>query len=351
VALAPLDSAAVAAVDSTGQAADILGLPDHLLDALWRVEAAGLRPFDTPGGLVIAGMGGSGVGGALAQAALAPRLTRPVATARDATLPAWVGPDTLVLCSSYSGQTEETLEAYAAAGAAGAPRVVSASGGELPARARRDKVTVVPLPGGFQPRAAVGYSFVVALELAALAGAAPSVRGEVEQAAGLARELAVEWGPDGPEDGEAKALARRLHDTVPVIAGPGLAAAAAYRWKCQLNENAKLPAFAAELPEAGHNEIVGWSEASDLARFAAVFLEDPGDGERMQARIELTAEIVGAQAAVVERVTPRGETALQRLVSHVLLGDLVSLYLAVLRGADPFGVEPIDRLKAGLAAR
>ena len=177
---APLDSAAVAAVDSSAQVADILGLPDHLLDALWRVEAANLRPVDTPGGLVIVGMGGSGVGGALARAALRPQLTRPLELARDESLPAWAGPETLVLCSSYSGNTEETLAAYEAAGAAGAPRVVSASGGELAARARRDGVPVVPLPGGFQPRAAVGYAFVVALELAALAGAAPSARAEVE---------------------------------------------------------------------------------------------------------------------------------------------------------------------------
>jgi glucose/mannose-6-phosphate isomerase len=351
VASAPLDSAAVAAVDSSAQAADILGLPDHLLDALWRVEAAGLRPFDTPGGLVIAGMGGSGVGGALARAALRPRLSRPIELVRDDTLPAWTGPATLVLCASYSGDTEETLAAYDAAGAAGAQRVISTSGGELAARARRDGVPVVPLPGGFQPRAAVGYAFVVALELAALAGAAPSARGDVERAAELARELAAEWGPDGAEDGEAKAMARRLEGTVPVIAGPGLAAAAAYRWKCQFNENAKLPAFAAELPEAGHNEIVGWAEASSFAPFSAVFLEDPGAGERAAARVALTAEIVADQARAVEHVVPRGETRVERLVSLVLLGDLVSLYTAVLRGADPIDIEPIDRLKAGLAAR
>jgi glucose/mannose-6-phosphate isomerase len=351
VAPAPLDSAAVAAVDSSGQTADIVGLPDHLLDALWRVEAAGLRPFDTPGGLVIAGMGGSGIGGRLAQAALWPALARPLALARDEVLPAWTGPETLVLCSSYSGGTEETLAAYEAAGTAGAPRVVSASGGELAARARRDGVPVVPLPGGFQPRAAVGYAFVVALELAALAGAAPSARADVERAAELTRGLAAEWGPDGPEDGEAKALARRLHGSVPVIAGAGLAAAAAYRWKCQFNENAKLPAFAAELPEAGHNEIVGWAEASSFGAFAAVFLEDPGAGERAAARVGLTAQIVAAEARTVERVAPRGETRVERLVSLVLLGDLVSLYGAVLRGADPLAVEPIDRLKAGLAAR
>src|SRR5215218_4741527 len=180
-----LDRAAVAAVDSTGQAADILGLGDHLVDALWRVEAASLRPAPEPRPLVIVGMGGSGVGGALARAVLRPHLRRPLELARDETLPAWVGADTAVLCSSYSGDTEETLAAYEAAGAAGAERVVSASGGELPARARRDGVPVIPLPGGFQPRAAVGYSFVVALEVAALCGVAPSLRSEIEAAATL----------------------------------------------------------------------------------------------------------------------------------------------------------------------
>jgi glucose/mannose-6-phosphate isomerase len=349
--MAALDSAAVAAVDSTGQAADVLGLPDHLEDALWRVEAATLQPAGTAGGLVLAGMGGSGVGGALARAALWPRLERPLELARGADLPAWTGPQTLVLCSSYSGNTEETLAAYDAAGAAGAPRVVCASAGELPARARRDNVPVIPLPGGFQPRAAVGYAFVVALEVAAVAGCAPSLRADVEAAVPFARALAAEWGPDGDEDGDAKRIARALHETVPVIAGPGIGAAAAYRWKCQFNENAKVPAFAAELPEAGHNEIVGWEDAASFAPFSAIFLEDPDAGERMTARIALTAEIVGGEAAVVERVTPRGETRVQRLVSHVLLGDLVSLYTAVLRGADPIGIAPIDALKAGLAAR
>ena len=225
-------------------------------------------------------MGGSGVGGALARAALRPQLARPLELARDETLPAWTGPETLVLCSSYSGNTEETLAAYEAAGAAGAPRVVSASGGELarprPPRRRAGR----PAPGRL-PAARGGRLLVRGRARAgALAGAAPSARAEVERAAELARELAAEWGPDGAEDGEAKALARRLHETVPVIAGPGLAAAAAYRWKCQFNENAKVPAFAAELPEAGHNEIVGWAEASSFAPFSAVFLEDPGAGER-----------------------------------------------------------------------
>jgi len=348
---APLDRGAVAAVDTTGQVGDILDLAAHMRDALWRFEAAALAPVEAPAGLIVAGMGGSGIGAALARAALWPRLRRPFTVANEPGVPPWAGRGHAVLCASYSGDTEETLAAYAAAGDRGAARVVATSGGRLAAEARRDGVPVIPLPGGFQPRAAVGYGLVVALEVAASAGLADSARADVEAAAALAEELAAEWGPDGPEDGEAKALARRLHGTVPVVAGAGMAAVVAYRWKCQFNENAKLPAFSAAIPEAGHNEIVGWADARRFGPFAAVFLEDPDAGERAALRIALTADIVSAEAAAVERVSPRGATRLERLAALVLLGDLVSLYAAVLRGADPLAIEPIDRLKASLAAR
>jgi glucose/mannose-6-phosphate isomerase len=341
-----LDRAAVAAVDSTNQVDEVLDLADHLNDALWRVESASIAPIDARG-MVVAGMGGSAVGGRLALGAIGSRLRRPLAIADDYTLPGWVGPETLVLCSSYSGTTEETLAAYDDAAERRAPRLVATTGGPLAERARRDGVPVIPLPGGFQPRAAVCYSLVAALEAAALCGAAPSLREEVEAAAELAERLAPEWGPDGPEEGEAKRLARRLQGTVPVIAGAELAAAAAYRWKCQINENAGLPAFASVLPELDHNEVVGWPAAD--GRLSAVFLEDPGAHPRNLLRSELTAEQAAAGGTVVERVMARGETPTERLVSLVLLGDLVSLYLAVLRGEDPVSIPPIDALKAALA--
>jgi glucose/mannose-6-phosphate isomerase len=293
-------------------------------------------------------MGGSAIGGRLAAGAIGPRLRRPLIVTDGYALPGWSGPDTLVLCSSYSGTTEETLAAYDDAAERGAPRIVATTGGPLAERARRDGVPVIPVPGGFQPRAAVGYSLVSALEVASICGAAPSLGDEVEAAASLAEELAAEWGPDGDEDNEAKALARRLRGTVPVIAGAELAASAAYRWKCQINENAGLPAFASVLPEIDHNEVVGWPAANGLS---AVFLEDPGAHPRNRLRSELTAEQAKAGAVVVERVTARGETPTERLVSLVLLGDLVSLYLAVLRGEDPASIPPIDQLKAALAER
>jgi len=350
-AQAPLDAEAVAAVDSTGQAGEILDLPTHLRDALWRVDSAGIPPADAPGGVIVAGMGGSAVGGRLAQAALGSRLSRPFVVADGYGLPPWAGPEHVVLCSSYSGATEETLAAYDDALERGAPRIVATTGGPLAERARRDRVPVIPLPGGFQPRATVGYGLVAALEAAALAGAAPSLRDEVEAAAALAETLAAEWGPSGEEDSEAKRIARALHGTAPVVVGAELTAPVAYRWKCQINENASLPAFSSELPEADHNEVVGWPGAAGLGPFSAVFLDDPKAHPRNALRSDLTAAEAQAGARVVERVTARGDTRLERLISLVLLGDLISLYLAVLAGTDPVDIAPIDRLKASLANR
>src|SRR4051794_1060600 len=262
----------IAAIDSTGQAAEICDLGTHLRDALWRVDSAGLTDVDAPGGLVVAGMGGSAVGGYLARGALHGRLHRPLLVSDGYNLPPWVGEGTLVLCSSYSGSTAETLACYDDARTVGAAIVAATTGGPLAERARRDGVPVVPLPGGFQPRAAVGYSLVAALEAAALAGVGPSLRDEVETAAQLADRLAAEWGPDGPPEGAAKALARRLHGSVPVVMGAALTTPVAYRWKCQFNENAKLPAFSSLLPEADHNEICGWAGSSELGAFSAVVL-------------------------------------------------------------------------------
>jgi glucose/mannose-6-phosphate isomerase len=344
-----LDRAAIAAVDPSAQVDDILGMPEHLRDALWKVESARLGDLDAAGGLVVAGMGGSAIGGALARAALGDRTSRPFAVTRTYELPPWSTPDTLVLCASYSGNTEETLACYEAAGAVGAQRVVATTGGQLAEAARADRVPVIPLPGGFQPRAAVAYMTVAALEVAAASGTGPSVRSEVDVAAAHAEALVEEWGPDGDAECLPKRIAQGLHETVPQIAGAGLTNAVAYRWKCQINENAKMPAFSHELPELDHNEIVGWSGAPGLGRFSAVFLDDSDLHPRTRQRIALTRELVEPAAAATYVVETRGETATERILSLVLLGDLVSLYLAVLRGVDPEPVEVIERLKGELA--
>jgi glucose/mannose-6-phosphate isomerase len=339
---------AIESVDSARQIDDILGLPDQLRDALWRVESANLEPYDAPGGLVVAGMGGSAIGGLLAREALGDRASRPIVLARGYALPAWTTPDTMVLCSSYSGNTEETLAVYEAAGALGAERVVATTGGKLAEAARSENVPVIPLPGGFQPRAAVAYSLVVALEVAGLCGAGERLHAEIDVAAAHVEQIVEMWGPDAPEDCLAKQLARWLHGTIPQIAGSGLTSPIAYRWKTQINENAKLPCFCHELPELDHNEIVGWQGASQLGRFSAVFLDDSDLHPRIRQRIELTRGLIEAEAAGTYRVESVGQNRTERLISLVLLGDLVSVYLAVLRDVDPTPVASIDRLKSAL---
>lgn len=344
-----LDPDAIAAVDSSDLHADIVGLPEHLRDALWKVQSAQLQPWESPAGLIVAGMGGSGIGGVLARAILGDHASRPILSARTYGLPAWTTPDTTVLCASYSGNTEETLACYEAAGALGATRVVVTSGGKLGELARADGVPVIPVAGGFQPRAAVAYMTVAALEVAGLCGAGPRMGSEIDVAADHLEHLVDEWSAHGPEDSEAKTLARGLRDSVAVIAGSGITQAVAYRWKAQLNENAKVPAFTHELPELDHNEIVGWQDAPTLGRFAAIFLDDSDTPLRVKQRIELTRELIGDKATGTYVVQSRGHTAVERIFSLVLLGDLVSLYVAVLRGTDPTPVDVIEQLKARLA--
>lgn len=345
----PLSPAALRAADPRDMLADALSLPDQLRDAVWKVESAGLSPWESPGGLVIAGMGGSGIGGGLAIAAIGDEATRPIAVAQGYELPSWTTPDTTVLCISYSGTTEETLACYEAAGVVGARRIVATTGGELGALARRDGVPVLPIAGGLQPRAALGYVFAAAIEVAGLCGVAPRRTPELDVAAAHLEELVKAWGPESPADSEAKALAHRLVGTTPLIYGAGPTRAVAYRWKCQLNENAKVHAFAHHLPELGHNELMGWERAGELGRFSAIFLCDDDLHPRVQERIDVTHALIEGQAAGAHIVPSRSGTAVERLLALTLLGDLVSIYLGVLTGADPSEIAGIDELKRRLS--
>jgi glucose/mannose-6-phosphate isomerase len=317
---------------------DVLGIPDQLRDALWRIESARLEPADAAG-VMVCGMGGSAIGGDLAAAALGDRLTRPLITARGYELPSWATPEWTVLCSSYSGNTEETLACFAAAEALGARRIVASTGGSLTEQAREAGLPVIGLPGIFQPRAAVAYMFTVVAEVAALAGAAPRVHTEIDTAAAfLESELEA-------LQKRAAEVAEQIGDAYPVLYGADLTTPVARRWKCQVNENAKLPAFYSELPEADHNELCGWGVEAGLC---AVFLEDSDQHPRERRRIELTAEVVAGDGARTVRIETAGETRVARLLWATMLGDLVSLELAKARGVDPLPVEAIERFKQAM---
>lgn len=337
---------AITGLDSGTVLEDALALAHQLEDALWRVEAAGIEPRERAGGLIVCGMGGSAIGGDLAIGAIGERATRPLVVSRAYEPPAWTGPDTLVLCASYSGSTDETLSAFAAAGRMGAPRVALTTGGGLAEAARADGVPVIGVPAGMQPRSAVAYMAVGALVCAERSGAAPALAAEVEAAVAPLRELGERLGPDAADDSPAKSLARSLSGRVPTIYGAGPIAACARRWQTQLNENAEVDARWSELPEADHNEICAFADGGSGR--AAVFLEDPGAPDLVRRRIELTAELARDSGLEVARVGAVGDSPFARVMSLVLFGDLVSIYLATLRGVDPTPVEAIDRLKREL---
>ncbi len=321
---------------------DILAMPDHLRDALWRIESARLTP-EPAAGVFVCGMGGSAIGGDLAAAALGDRLTRPMHTVRGYELPSWATPEWSVLCSSYSGDTEEAVACFAAAEALGARRLVASTGGVLTEQARAAGVPVVGLPGILSPRAAVAYMFAVAAEVAALAEAGPRIHTEIDGAAAhleSSREALQQ---------RAEEIATTLEGSVPVVYGAQTTAPVARRWKTQVNENAKLPAFFSELPEADHNELAGWGGAGGSgAILSAVFIEDADQHPRERRRFELTAEAVAGDVDQVVRVEAEGDSPTARQLWGVMLGDLVSLRLAVARGVDPAPVEEIEEFKDAL---
>ena len=340
-----LDRAAVAAVDSEGLLGDVEAQPHQLEDAVWRVASAGIAAGERPGGLLVCGMGGSAIGGDLAAAAVGGRARAQLRTVRGYALPPDVRADALVLCASYSGETEETLACFSEAGAAGMERVVITTGGRLAAAARAEGVPVIGVPAGMRPRAAVAYMLVGALECAVLCGAAPPLRAELEAASAQLSGLVADWGADAGEDALPKRVARLLHGRVPVIYGLGAAAPVAVRWKTQINENAELMAFSAALPEADHNELSGWKGAAGIAPFAAVFLDDAGADARVRRHLGLTVAEVGGLASALEQLPSFGQTPFERVTAAVMLGDFTSVYLAVLQRVDPAPVEAIERLK------
>ncbi len=314
----------------------VRAMPDHLRDALWRIETARAGTMEAPAAFAC-GIGGSAVGGDLAVAALSDRLTKPMLVPRGYELPSWAPAGSAVLCSSYSGNTEETLACYAAAEALGARRLVATTGGELADLARADGVPIIGLPAGLQPRAAVGYMFCIAAELAALSLAAPRINTEIDAAASHLGDAFT------AAESRARELAAEIGDATVLVYGSDLTAPVAYRWKTQVNENAKLPAFSSELPEADHNELEGWSGAD--GRFAAVFLEDRDQHPRERKRFELTAKAIEPHAATVINLEIEGETRTERVLHGVMLGDLVSIELANARGVDPMAVDVLEGFK------
>ncbi len=347
------DAQAMRERDPGGMSRHLESFPAHLAEA----HEIGRRADVTVSGegvtsIVVLGMGGSAIGGELASGLLASELRVPMEVVRGYAVPAYVGPDTLVLVSSYSGNTEETLSAYDAATERDGRIVCSTTGGEVARLASERGHDRVTIPGGLPPRAALAYSLVPTLVILARLGFTGDPGAQVDDAISVTEETVRLCGLDVPADGNpAKELASWFAGRVPVVYGTApMTSVVATRWAGQISENSKTVAHVNELPEMNHNEIVGWSGPGAFAgEGRVVFLRDCDDHPRVVHRIEITRDEIARAGAEVREVRSSGETRLGRLLSLVGMGDFTSFYLAMLAGVDPSPVAPIDRLKKSLS--
>jgi glucose/mannose-6-phosphate isomerase len=345
------DPSALKAADPGDMLAAVGGLGGQLREGfdLGR-GVAGQPPAEALRSVAVCGMGGSGIVGDVLQASLAERLAVPVVAVKGYGLPAFCAKDTLVLAVSYSGDTEETLAAYAQALAAGCRVVAISSGGELAALARADGVPHVAVPSKVPaPRAALGYLAGAAIGILEAIGLAADVGADVSRASDVLEALAAELSPDRQAGvNRAKSLALWLLGRIPIVWGSGgVAEAAAIRWKTQFNENAKLPAFHAVLPELDHNEIEGWTEGMGRP-FGLVVLRHGREHPRIATRVAATLQSIAGSGLESQEVAAEGSTPMEVLFSLLMLGDFVSTYLAILRGVDPMPVRVLTRLKERL---
>nr|BCX00824.1 MAG: phosphate starvation-inducible protein PsiE [Bacteroidota bacterium] len=317
--------------------------------ALAAEQLASWRPQESILHVVVAGMGGSAIGGDLLRAYLYDRISVPIFVCRHYTLPAFVGPHTLVCISSYSGQTEETLSAYEEAIARKAQVVVTTSGGTAADMARRYGHPLVCIPAGRPPRTALAYLFTPLLHAVWQAGLIPDPRAEIAETRQVLEEHLGRY-PHASEDNPALRLSRALHGRLPILyAGHGPMEAVALRWRGQFSENAKVLAYGHVLPEMNHNEIVGWENLPELLRQTAViFLHDAEDHPRVHLRMRITRTLLQPYTDSIHDIYSEGQSRLSRMFSLIYLGDWTSYYLALLYAVDPTPVSKIEFLKKEL---
>lgn len=335
---------------------DMLGrigeLPKQCLDA-WQNASLLPLPADyaSVDKVVILGMGGSAIAGDLVRTLALAQGRIPVLVHRDYGLPHLVDAGTLVIASSYSGDTEETISSFSKALETPAKKVAVTTGGKLKALAEETGVPVLTFHYRAEPRAAFGYSFFSILAIFQKLGLLSIESKDLDESITVLEELTARFDKGVPLDtNPAKQLATKLVGRLAVIYGAGILSKVAFRWKTQLNENSKTCAFSECMPELNHNAVVGYGFPSWLAQKAfVVMLRSPSLHPRVLTRYRVTGELLADAGIAHEIVEAKGESPLSQIASAVLLGDYVSYYLAMLNEVDPSPVAAINYLKGRLA--
>jgi len=303
--------------------------------------------YPKPDNVIVAGMGGSGIGGDLLKDWIRNKTTVPIEVNREYQLPAYAGKKSLVLITSYSGDTEESLSAFLDALKRKCMIYCISSGGVLLENAERLKVPYLRVPGGMPPRAALPYMFVPLLIFMEKMGLVSGVSEELSEALTLLEKIGRGNSLEKPaKENVSKTLALNIGQTAPVVYGFGFYRSVAERFKQQFNENSKVPAKWEVFSELNHNEIVGWENAGELGKcFSAIFIRDRDEPTEIRSRIEITKELVGQAGLGLFEIYGQGKSPLAKMLSTICIGDFTSVYLAVLHGVDPTPVKTINYLK------
>ncbi|QYK50678.1 MAG: bifunctional phosphoglucose/phosphomannose isomerase [Anaerolineales bacterium] len=338
-------------LDPENMIGHINGLPDQLAAAWALGQSLPLPERQGIKQIVVAGMGGSAIGADLLAAYGEPLLKASLTTHRDYGLPAWVNSETLVVCSSHSGNTEETLEAYAAAKAAGSQILVVCTGGILAELARKDGLPLWQFDHKGQPRTAVGYSFGLLLALVARLGLLPDPAAEVADAVAAMKAQQANFVAEVADTSNpAKRMGGQFVGRWVTVYGAGLMAPVARRWKAQINENSKAAASFEVIPETNHNALQGLMQPeAQFNASMALFLSAAHDHPRNQRRTQLTRTAVMVEGQNTDMIMATGDTRMANLWTALHYGDYVSFYLAMAYGYDPTPVPALAAFKNEMA--
>jgi len=339
-------------LDSVGMFEATAALPEQIENAIERAQA--VEGLPAPGGIsnvLVVGMGGSGIVGDFLTVSAGPFTTLPIVVVKNYEPPSYVSDKTLVLAVSFSGNTEETVQAVTTAASLGGRVVAITTGGKLAELAGQWKMPVVSVdPDIPMPRAGLGAMAAPALVLLERLGYFVGATDWLMDAIAHLKTRRDELLSDG---NEAEKLARQIGRTVPIVyGGGGLGSVAALRMKTQVNENAKAPAFSAAVPEMCHNEIVGWGQHGDLTRqaFSTIFLRHDYEHPQVGRVFEVLRELLEEATSDIYDVNAKGDSTIAQLFDLILLGDFVSLHMAAQEGIDPGPVPVIGELKSRLAS-
>ncbi|MCP4705607.1 MAG: bifunctional phosphoglucose/phosphomannose isomerase [candidate division Zixibacteria bacterium] len=334
----------------------IYNFPEQLSEALeiGRNIQIDAKQYSDIKNIVVAGMGGSAIGGDTARTYLAKKLNIPFFVCRHYNLPGFVDDKTLIIISSYSGNTEETLSAFEQALSKNAKIVCISTGGKVGEIAITNNLPMVQLPKGYPPRTALGYSFIPLLFLMAKLGFIANVSEDITKLIDGLKEYRKLYSVEiKSEDNRAKTIAQKMFGKIPIIySGPELTDTVGTRWKGQICENAKCLAYNNQFAEFNHNELVGWNVIENYKNnLIVIYLRDSEDHIKIAERMTIVKDIITKYDVEVIEVTSQGETSLLRIFSLIQIGDFISYYLAILNNVDPTPVAVIDYLKNKLEAK